>query len=128
MGYRASRGQEPPTLADNLADTRRTEGSELSSQIFGQSEREPLDLLGRAGELCPQILALGGDPGRTRVEMALPGHVAAHRDEHRGSERELLGAEQRGDQQVATRLKSPVGSERNPIAEVVPQQHLVDLR
>ncbi len=66
-------------------------------------------------------------PGRTRVEVALAGHVAADRDQRRRPERELLGAEQRGDQQVPTGLQATVGAQRDAIAQVVPQQDLVHL-
>ena len=84
-------------------------------------------IVGRAGELGPKVLALGGDPGRAGVEVALAGHVAADRDERRRPERELLGAEQRRDHQVATGLEAAVGAQRDPVAQVVAQQDLVDL-
>ena len=82
---------------------------------------------GRAGELGPQVLALGGDPGRAGVEVALAGHVAADRDERRGPERELLGAEQGGHEQVAAGLQAAVRAQHDPIAQVVAHQDLVDL-
>ena len=66
-------------------------------------------------------------PGRTGVEVALAGHVAADRDERRRPERELLGAEERGDEQVAPGLEAAVGAQRDPVAQVVAQQDLVDL-
>ena len=66
-------------------------------------------------------------PGRTGVEVALARHVAADRDERRGPERELLGAEQRGDEQVAAGLEAAVGAQRDAVAEVVAEQDLVDL-
>ena len=59
--------------------------------------------------------------------MALAGHVAADRDERRRPERELLGAEQRGDQQVAAGLQAAVRPQRDAVAQVVAQQDLVDL-
>ena len=88
---------------------------------------EALDVVGRAGELGPQVLALGGDAGRAGVEVALAGHVAADRDERRGPERELLGAEERGDEQVAAGLEPAVGAQRDAVAQVVAEQDLVDL-
>ena len=59
--------------------------------------------------------------------MALPGHVAADGDERARPERELLGAEQRGDEQVAAGLQPAVRAQRDPVAQVVAQQDLVDL-
>ena len=66
-------------------------------------------------------------PGRAGVEVALAGHVAADRHERRGPERELLGAEQRGDEQVPAGLEAAVGTERHAVAQVVAEQDLVDL-
>ena len=48
-------------------------------------------------------------------------------DERRRPERELLGAEQRGDEQVAAGLEAAVGAQRDAVAQVVAQQDLVDL-
>ena len=59
--------------------------------------------------------------------MALAGHVAAERDERRRPEGELLGAEQRGDEQVAPGLEAAVGAEHDAVAQVVAEQDLVDL-
>ena len=121
------RPQQPPALADDLADGPGTDRRQLAAEVLGDRREEADDVLGRAGELGPQVLALGGDPGRTGVEVALAGHVAADRDERRGPERELLGAEQRGDQQVATGLEPAVGAQRDAVAQVVAEQDLVDL-
>ena len=79
-------------------------------------------VVGRPGELGPEVLALRGDPGRAGVEMALAGHVAADRDERRRPERELLGAEQRGHEQVPPGLQPAIGAQRDAIAQVVAQQ------
>ena len=119
--------QQPPALADDLADGPRADRGELAPEVLGDGHEVALDHLGRAGELGPQVLALGGDPGRTRVEVALARHVAADRDERRGPERELLGAEERGDEQVAAGLEAAVGAQRDPVAQVVAEQDLVDL-
>ena len=123
----ARRREQPAPLSDDLADRRRAHGRELAPEILGEGFGEPLDLLGRARELRPEVLALGRDAGRAGVEVALASHVAAERHEHRRPERELLGAEERGDEQVAARPQAAVGAERDPIAEAVPEQRLVDL-
>ena len=44
-----------------------------------------------------------------------------------GPERELLGAEQRGDEQVAAGLQAAVGAQRDAVAQAVAQEDLVDL-
>ena len=79
------RRQQPAALPDDLADGARPDRGELAAEVLGQGVREALDLLGRAGELGPEVLALGGDAGGAGVEVALAGHVAAERDERRPS-------------------------------------------
>ncbi len=59
--------------------------------------------------------------------MALAGHVAADRDEHRRPEGELLGAEERGDQEVPPGPQAAVGPEGDAIAEAGPEERLVDV-
>ena len=74
-----------------------------------------------------QVLLLGGDAGRAGVEVALAGHVAADRDQHRRAEAELLGAEQRRDDHVLRRLEAAVGAQPDARAEAVHDQHLLRL-
>ena len=123
----ADRSQRAPTLPDDLAHRSRADRGQLPAQVLGDREEERLDHLGRAAELGAQVVALRGDPGRARVEVALAGHVAADRDQRRRAERELLGTEQRGDQQVATGLQATIGAQRDAVAQVVAEQDLVDL-
>ena len=85
-------------LADHLADGGGADRRQLAAEVLGDGRREPFDLLGRARELRPQVLALGGDAGRARVEVALARHIAAEGDEGSGAEGEFLGPEERRDQ------------------------------
>ena len=48
-------------------------------------------------------------------------------DERRRPERELLGTEERRDEQVAPRLQAAIGAQRHAVAQVVAEQDLVDL-
>ena len=59
--------------------------------------------------LRAQLRILRGDAGRTRIQMANTHHDAAGRHERRGRKTELLGAEQRGDDDVAAGLELAVG-------------------
>ena len=120
------RTQVSTALADQLADGPRPHRRQLPPQVLGDRKEERLDHLGRARELGPQVLALRGDAGRTGVEVALARHVAADRDQRRRPEGELLGTEQRRDQQVPPGLEAAVGAQRDAVAEIVPEQHLVD--
>ena len=70
----------------------------MSSRTSSAMKREEVDdVLGLAGELLAQLRILRGDADRAGVEMADAHHDAAERDQRRGGEAELLGAEQRGD-------------------------------
>ena len=53
-------------------------------------------------------------------------HAARH-DERRGGEAELLGAEQRGDDDVAAGLQLAVGLHDDAVAQAVEQQRLLGL-
>ena len=59
--------------------------------------------------------------------MADPHHDAAADDQRRGGEAELLGAEQRGDDDVAAGLELAVGLHDDPVAQPVEQQRLLGL-
>src|SRR5436190_431569 len=80
-----------------------------------------------AGELGAQPRVLRGDAHRAGVEVAGPHHDAAERDQGRGGEAELLGAEQRADHHVAARLELAVHLHADAAAEVVQDQHLMGL-
>ncbi len=59
--------------------------------------------------------------------MALASHVAADRYERRRPERELLCPEERGHQEIASRLEAAIGAQGDAVAQVVAQEDLVDL-
>ena len=66
-------------------------------------------------------------PDGAGVEMADAHHHAAQRDQRRGGEAELLGAQQRGDDHVAAGLQLAVHLQRHARPQVVQQQRLVGL-
>ena len=57
--------------------------------------------------------------------MALAHHHAPERDENRRAKPELLGAEKRGDRQIASGLELPVHLHDNPVAQVVCDEALL---
>jgi hypothetical protein len=90
-----------PISSSKLAD------AELRHQLahfLGDEEEVVDDVLGLAGEARAQHRILGGDADRAGVEVALAHHDAAFDDQRRGGEAELVGAEQRADDDVATGL------------------------
>ena len=70
---------------------------------------------------------LRGDADRAGVQVAHAHHDAARHDQRRRREAEFLGAEQRGDDDVAAGLELAVHLHDDAIAEAVEDQHLLRL-
>ena len=91
-------GRLRPIISSTRAEAER--GHDLA-QLLGDEEEIVDHMLGRAGEAGAQHRILGGDADRAGVEMALAHHDAAGGDQRRGGEAEFVGAEHRGDGDVA---------------------------
>ena len=76
-------------------------------------------------KLLAQLRILRRDAHRTSVQVALAHHDAAHGDQRRGGEAELLRAQQRGDDHVAAGLQLAVGLHADAAAQIVHHQHLL---
>ena len=112
-----------------IASSRRAE-AELGEQLahlLGDVLEEVDDVLGLAGVALAQHRVLRRDAHRAGVEVADPHHDAARDDQRRRREAELLGAEQRGDDDVAAGLELAVGLDDDPVAQAVEQQRLLGL-
>ena len=99
----------------------------MLAHLFGDELEEVDDELGLAAELLAQLRVLGRDTDRARVEVADAHHDAAAHDERRGREAELLRAEQRRDDDVATRLQLAVDLHHDAVAQPVQQERLLGL-
>ena len=121
------RAQQHRRLADDIAEARRAHGGQLAPDVLGQGQDVALDQIGSTGESRPQVVALGGDARRARIEVALTGHVAAERHEERRAQGELLGSQERRDDDVATGSEATVGAQHDPIAQSGLDERLVDL-
>ena len=112
-----------------IASSMRAEaqGREVLAHLLGDVLEEGLDELRRAGEALPQLGVLGRDADRTGVEVADPHEDAARHDERGGGEAELLGAEQRGDDDVAAGLDLAVDLHDDPVAQPVEHERLLGL-
>ena len=75
---------------------------------MGDEEQIRLHHLDGAAELRAQLRLLAGDPDRAAVEMTGAHHQAALSEQQRGAERDLVGAEQGGDHDVASCLQPAV--------------------
>ena len=84
-------------------------------------------MLGLADEALAQHRVLRRDADRAGVEMALAHHDAAGRDQRRGGEAELVGAEQRADDDVAAGAQAAVDLHGDARAQAVQHQRLVRL-
>ena len=103
------------------------ERGEVLAHLLGDVLEERLDELGLAAEPLAQLGVLRRDADRAGVEVADPHHDAAGDDERRGGEAELLGAEQRGDDDVPAGLELAVGLDDDAVAQAVEQQRLLGL-
>ena len=87
-----SRQSARPTISSSV---RKPSSAMQLAHFLGDEAEEVDDVLGLAGEARAQLRILRGDADRAGVEVAVAHHDAAQRDQRRGGEAELLGAEQR---------------------------------
>ena len=84
-------------------------------------------MLGLALEARAQDRVLGGDADRAGVQMAFAHHDAAGGDQRRGGEAELVGAEQRADDDVAPGADAAIDLHGDAAAQAVEHQRLLRL-
>ena len=118
---------EPVDAADHLLDGAEAELRHDLAQFLGDEAHEVHDVLGLARELLAQPRILRRDADGAGVQVADAHHDAARGDQRRGGEAEFLGAEQRGDHDVAAGLQLAVGLDRDAAAQIVQHQRLVRL-
>jgi hypothetical protein len=114
-------------VADGLLERAEAELGQQLAHLLGDEEHEVSTNSGLPAEAGAQLGVLGGDADRAGVEVADAHHDAARHDQRRGGEAELLGAEQRGDHDVAAGLQLAVGLHDDAVAQAVEQQRLLGL-
>src|SRR5579862_4214166 len=93
---------------------------------FLRDELHEVDDMSRvAGELLAQLRILGGHAHRTGVQVADAHQDAAQDHERRGREAELLGAQQRRDDDVTSGLQLAIRLDHDAAAEIVEDEHLL---
>ncbi len=122
-----SAGHEPVDAPDHLLHGAEAQLRHDLAQVLRNEAHEIHDVLGRAGELLPQARILRRDACGAGVQVTDTHHDAAQRDQRRRGEPELLGAQQRGDGDVASCLQLPVGLHDDAAAQIVQHQRLVRL-
>ena len=116
---------EPVDAPDGFVHGAKAELRQPLAYLLGHEEEVVDEVLGLALELGPQRRVLGGNTHRAGIQVALAHHHAAQADERHGGEAELLGAEQRGDHDVAAGLQFAVGLHAHAAAQIVHHQHLL---
>ena len=91
--------------SDNLVHRPDTELRQKLPHLLGDEKEIVHDVLWLSREPSAQLRVLRRDPNRARVEMALPHHHASFDDERSGCEAELIGAEERGDDDIPAGLE-----------------------
>src|SRR5487761_272708 len=109
--------------AHHVIDRSCARARKVLAGILGDQEQIVDDVLRPALELRAKVLALGGDPGGTRVEVALPSHVATKRHQKSGAESELFSPEHGRDHDVAAVAQAAVRAQADPLAQPVGHQH-----
>eukprot|EP00967_Tisochrysis_lutea_P075910 scaffold102444_cov32-Tisochrysis_lutea.AAC.3 len=95
--------------ADHLGQRAEAHLRHVAADLFGEKEEEVHDMFGFASELGTQLGVLGGNAHGARVQVALPHHDTAKRDERRRGEAELLRAEEGRNGNVLARLELAIG-------------------
>ena len=114
-------------MADHLFEGPEAQHGHVLTDFPGHEGHEVDHVLRIAGEALAQLGVLRGDADGTGVEMADAHHHAAQRDQRRRGEAELLGTEQRADDDVATGLHLAVHFDRHARTQVVDEQDLIRL-
>ncbi len=114
-------------LADHLVEGAVAHLRHQAAHFLGDEEEEIDDVFGQADEALAQHRILRRDADGAGIEVALAHHDAAGRDQRRRGEAHLIGAEQRGDDDVAARAQAAVDLHHNARAQPVQDQRLLRL-
>ena len=112
-------------LADHLGEAAIAHLRHQLAHFLGDEEEVVDDMLGLADETLAQHRVLGGDADRAGVEVAHPHHDAASRNQGRGGEAELVGAEERAHDDVASGAQTAIDLHGNAAAQAICHQGLM---
>src|SRR5690606_38308365 len=114
-------------VAHGLVEGAVAEAGEVLADLFGDVAEEVLHELGAAVVPRAQQRVLRGHAHRAGVEVAHAHHDAARDDQRGRGEAEALGAEQRGDDDVAAGLHRAVDLEPDAVPQAVADEGLLGL-
>ena len=112
-------------LADHLGELAEAERRHDLAHFFRDEEEEVDHVLGLALELLAQCRVLRRDADRAGVQVALAHHDAAGGDQRRGREAELVGAEQRADDDVTARAHAAIDLHGDAAAQAIVDERLM---
>src|SRR5579875_144261 len=112
----------------HLVNRPEAELSHVFAHFLSDKHHQIHDVFGLARKTLSQHGVLSCDPYRAGVEMAHSHHHTSHRDQSGGRKAELFGAQQGGDDDVATSFEVTVDLEPDAPAQVVHHEHLLRLR
>jgi len=114
--------------SDNLVQPPVAHGGKNLADFLGNKGEEVDYMFRPALEPGPdQVLPLGGDSRRARVQVALPGHIAADGHQRRRAEPVFVGPKEGGNNHVPAGLEAAVSPQAHPTPQAVEHQHLLGL-
>ena len=123
--FDALAGVEQVGTADQVIKLADAELRHQLADFLGDKKEVIDDVFRLAGEFLAQHRILGGNTHRTGVEVAFAHHDAALDHQRRGGKAELVGAEQRADDDIAAGFELAVDLHRNAAAQAVQHQRLL---
>ena len=118
-------GVEQVGTADQVIKLADAELRHQLADFLGDKKEVIDDVFRLAGEFLAQHRILGGNTHRTGVEVAFAHHDAALDHQRRGGKAELVGAEQRADDDIAAGFELAVDLHRYAAAQAVQHQRLL---
>ena len=112
---------------DHLIDRAETEARHDFAHLGRDEAHEIHCMLRLARKALAQTRILRRDTRGTSIQVTDAHHDAAHRYQRRRREPELLGAEQRGDDNIATGLQLAVGFDDDATAQIIEHESLMRL-
>mmetsp|Transcript_40259 Transcript_40259/g.88004 ORF Transcript_40259/g.88004 Transcript_40259/m.88004 type:complete len:314 (+) Transcript_40259:361-1302(+) len=121
-------GPKEIRAADEVVDFADAQRCHDLPRLLCDKEKVVDEVLRLPGEFLAQLRILCGYPNRASVEVALPHHDAAQRDERGSAHSDLLGAEEHCHHDVSACSHLAVCLQRDAVPETVQHQGLVSLR
>ena len=125
--FDALAGVEQVAAADQLVEAADAELRHQLAHFLGHEEEVVDHVLRLAVEAGAQHRILGGHADRAGVQVALAHHDAAFDHQRRGGKAELVGAQHRADDHVASGLHLAVDLHRDAAAQPVEHERLLRL-